>query len=92
MVSRDDLVDAPGAYAFAKAGEVYAVYLPEGGSTHIDLGEQKGMVRVRWFNPRTGSFAPITARLLDRTSTLPNPEIRTLRAPDEGGDWVALIQ
>jgi len=41
-------------YALAKAGEVYVVYLPDGGSCELDLTGVTGAYRVQWFNPRTG--------------------------------------
>ncbi len=41
-------------YCLAKAGEVYLVYLPNGGTTVLDLSEANGDFTVRWFNPRTG--------------------------------------
>ena len=41
-------------FCFAKAGELYLVYLPNGGSTDIDLTDAKGTFTVKCFNPRTG--------------------------------------
>ncbi|MCB1209321.1 MAG: DUF5060 domain-containing protein [Verrucomicrobiales bacterium] len=41
-------------YCLAKAGEVYLVYLPNGGSTELDLSGAKGAFSVEWFNPRIG--------------------------------------
>ena len=41
-------------YCFAKAGEIYLVYLPNGGSAELDLAGANGAFAVRWFNPRTG--------------------------------------
>ncbi len=43
-------------YCLAKPGEVYLVYLPNGGSTELDLGgtEGEGEFSVGWFNPRSG--------------------------------------
>ena len=42
-------------YCFAKAGEVYLVYLPEGGSCELDLsGAGSKAFSVGWFNPRSG--------------------------------------
>jgi len=39
-------------YCFAKSGEVYAVYLPEGNTTEILLPSEA--FSIDWFNPRTG--------------------------------------
>lgn len=42
-------------YCLAKAGEVYLVYLPMGGTTDLDLTGASGRFSVKWFNPRTGA-------------------------------------
>jgi hypothetical protein len=41
-------------FCFAKAGELYLVYLPNGGSTELDLAGVNGTFSVKWFNPREG--------------------------------------
>ena len=41
-------------FCFAKAGEVYLVYLPNGGSATLDLGGVTGQFNVSWFDPRSG--------------------------------------
>jgi len=41
-------------YALAKAGQVYVVYLPNGGTCELDLGAASGAFGVGWFNPRKG--------------------------------------
>ncbi|MEX2026656.1 MAG: putative collagen-binding domain-containing protein [Pirellulaceae bacterium] len=41
-------------YCFAKPGEVYLVYLPQGGTAELDLAGEDGTYNVEWFNPRTG--------------------------------------
>ncbi|MCX7887269.1 MAG: DUF5060 domain-containing protein [Verrucomicrobiae bacterium] len=41
-------------FCFAKAGELYLVYLPNGGSARLDLSATTGKFTVKWFNPRTG--------------------------------------
>jgi hypothetical protein len=41
-------------YCFGKRGEEYLVYLPDGGSTEIDLAGETGTFRVYWFDPRNG--------------------------------------
>lgn len=44
--------DSRDARVFAKKGEVYAVYLPHGGSARLKVGA--GRYTVRWYNPRSG--------------------------------------
>ena len=41
-------------YCLAKAGEVYLIYLPNGGTTDLDLSGADGTFNVSWFNPREG--------------------------------------
>ncbi|UCC22254.1 MAG: DUF5060 domain-containing protein [Planctomycetota bacterium] len=50
MSPKDSLVSR--GWCLAKPGEVYAVYLPGGGSTELELAE--GSYAVHWYNPRTG--------------------------------------
>jgi hypothetical protein len=52
----DELVNN-GAYCLAEAGEVYAVYLPKGGSVSIKL--EPGSYEAKWFDPLTGDTAPL---------------------------------
>ena len=54
MSSTDDLVDAERTWCFSKPGEVYAVYLKEGGTTRLDLREVEGECEVHWLDPRVG--------------------------------------
>ncbi len=41
-------------FCLAKPGEVYAIYLPNGGVTELDLGQTNRAFDLLWFNPRTG--------------------------------------
>ncbi len=41
-------------FCLAKTGEVYLVYLPNGGTSDLDLSASKGAFTLKWFNPRTG--------------------------------------
>jgi len=58
MRNADALVGNPqndnSKFCLAKVGEVYLVYLPNGGTTDLDLTGAKGDFQVKWFNPRTG--------------------------------------
>ena len=77
MVSSDGITSA-NDYVLAKPGEVYAIYLPDGGSTNIDL--PSGTWQVQWYNPRSGGN-------LSDVTVVSN----TISAPDTN-DWVALIK
>ena len=41
-------------WALAKAGDLYLVYLPTGGSADLDLTGVTGQFSVNWFDPRNG--------------------------------------
>jgi hypothetical protein len=41
-------------FAFAKPGEIYVVYLPNGGQSQLDLTGTSGAFKVQWYNPRSG--------------------------------------
>ncbi len=73
---------------FAKEGEIYAIYLPvaeEAGT--LDLSAASGRFVQRWYNPRTGEFAPSSSRRLQAGGpvALGSPP---REAPE---DWVVLI-
>lgn len=73
---------------FTKAGEVYAVYLPnasKGGT--LDLSTASGMMEQRWFNPRTGEFEGSAVSVAAGTAVdLGMPPSN----PDQ--DWVILLR
>ncbi len=50
----DELTPAQDDYVLALPGEVYAVYLPNGGTTDLDLSAVSGTYEVKWYNPRSG--------------------------------------
>lgn len=41
-------------FCFAKPGELYLGYLPDGGSSDLDLSGDKGSFALQSFNPREG--------------------------------------
>ncbi len=79
MVSSDGVTSDGNDYVFAKAGNVYAVYRPNGGSTGLSLPSGNNNYNVQWYNPRSGGD------LTTKTTLGSN-----LVAPDNN-DWVALI-
>ncbi|MBM4028479.1 MAG: hypothetical protein FJ280_24250, partial [Planctomycetes bacterium] len=76
-------------YCFAKPGAVYVVYLPNGGTTNIDLTATAGTYFVTWYNPRTGG--PLSK---GSVATLSAPGVRSIGLPpsDPQEDWAALIR
>ena len=43
-------------YCLAKPGEIYLVYLPNGGSTELDLSAADGSFSIEWMSPQNGQF------------------------------------
>jgi hypothetical protein len=54
MEPADQLVTGAGAWCLAAPGDIFAVYLPDGGSAQLDLGADTSTYDVRWFDPRQG--------------------------------------
>lgn len=77
VTNQNSITAASNDYVFGKSGEAYAVYLPNGGNTNINL--PTGDWSVQWYNPRNG--------ILQTNNTTVNGSIS---APD-ANDWVALI-
>jgi hypothetical protein len=93
MVNADLLVGNPtndnSIFCFAKAGEVYLVYLPNGGSAALDLAGVTGQFNVSWFDPRSGgalkrgSVTSVKAGGKAALGTAPD-------SPDE--DWLIVVR
>jgi len=88
MAPSDHLVGNPkhdnSAYCLAKAGEVYLVYLPEGGERGLNLDEAQNDFVVTWIDPLTGKTASTT----DANGGGPVQ----LAAPDSDQDWLAVVR
>ncbi|MDX1407586.1 MAG: putative collagen-binding domain-containing protein, partial [Saprospiraceae bacterium] len=89
-VSDSLIVEGTGnTYCFSLPGELYAVYLPQGGSAQIDLSAATGVFSVSWFDPveggqlQSGSVSSVTG---GTTSEIGEPPAKP------GQDWVALVQ
>ncbi|QUI25638.1 DUF5060 domain-containing protein [Vallitalea pronyensis] len=54
MSHNDGLTSHGSDYCFAKPGKVYAIYLPSGGTTNLNLESYNGTYDVKWYNPRQG--------------------------------------
>ena len=93
MRNRDDLVANPehdrSRFCLAKPGQIYLVYLPNGGDSSLDLRQTEGAYQVQWFNPRTGGA-------LESGSV---PSVRGGQAvalgippQDTDADWLVVVQ
>jgi len=89
MQPADDLTNAEDDNCLAKQGQIYAIYLPNGGSTTLDLTNTEGSFTVKWFNPRTaGPLLESTVKNL----TAPNKLSIGLPPKDFADDWICLIE
>ncbi|ACB75122.1 DUF5060 domain-containing protein [Opitutus terrae] len=94
MHNADELVGNPShdnsRYCFAQPGEIYVVYLPNGGSAELDLGRgaDGATFQVRWFNPREGG--PLQS---GNVSEVRGSGRVSLGEPpaDAAADWVVLV-
>ncbi|GAA4399781.1 hypothetical protein GCM10023187_12200 [Nibrella viscosa] len=78
-----------GIYGLAAPDEVYALYLPNGGGTRFDLGDNPGRYEINWFNPRTGGdLRPGTIRQVR------GPGLTWTGWPpsETSKDWVAVVR
>jgi len=85
----DALTPLADDYVLAKPGEAYAVYLPNGGTTTLDLSGATGRFEVKWYNPRTGG-----ALRDGSVRTVDGGGARALgNAPsDSANDWAVLVR
>ena len=89
MVPADSLTSSTTDYCLARAGQVYAIYLPNGGTTNLSLAGVSGTFDVRWYDPRnggalrTGTIATVTG---GATVSIGQPPSSTTQ------DWVALVR
>jgi hypothetical protein len=65
-----------GNYCFGKRDEVYTIYMPEGGTTRLDLSESSSHFTVEWYNPSVDVYVP--------DSSVQGGEILTFAAPFSG--------
>jgi len=77
-----------GVLVLAKPGQTYVVYLPQGGSTELDLGRSTDAFQVHWYNPRSGGKF-----LQGSVSEVRGPSTVSLGLPpgDIDQDWVAFV-
>ena len=76
-------------FCLEKSGELYLVYLPNGGPIEIDLVGANGRFTVQWFNPRRGG-----ALQQAEVTSVTSGALRELgRAPSEPGeDWLVVVR
>ena len=97
MSNHDELTSDANDYCLAKPGGIYAIYLPAGGSTSLDLGNSSATFSIQWYNPRnagplqTGSKTEITGPGATSIGEPPSDGDQPAQ-PTAGKDWVALVK
>ena len=89
MVNDNNKSSASNDYCFYREGEVYVVYLKNGGSTNLDLSGVSGNFDVKWYDPVNGGD------LVDGTIfNVSGGNSRNLgNAPyDTSEDWVIVVR
>ena len=91
MTNADALVGNPQHkntnFCFAKSGEVYLVYLSNGGKVDLDLSAAKGEFYLSWYNPRAGG-KPVPGGTVEGGS-----QVQIGEAPKQADqDWLAFIR
>jgi uncharacterized protein DUF5060/collagenase-like protein with putative collagen-binding domain len=77
------------AWCLAKAGEIYLVYLPSGGTASLDLRDAAGGFTVSWFDPRNGGALKRGSVAAVRAGA-PAPLGEPPDSPAE--DWLILVR
>jgi hypothetical protein len=76
-------------YCFARKGSIYVIYLPNGGTSDIDLSETRGTFKITWFNPRTGGD-----EVTGNVKSIQGGGKVSIGTPpaDKGLDWTAVLR
>ena len=82
MSPKNNLVSSGYLLGTNQSGKEYVIYLPNGGSTTVDLASLPGILQLEWYNPRTGTYQGQT--------TVQGGAQRTFTSPDSN-DWVLHI-
>lgn len=91
MESDDSLISSEEDYVLAKPGEVYVVYLKNGGESSLDLEMSNSDFEIFWYNPRKGGDL-----LRGKIEMLKNNGAQSLGFPpvrkERDQDWVVLVR
>jgi hypothetical protein len=88
MHGKDEITSNHNDFCFILEGEIYAIYIPDGGTAELDLTGQTGEYKVSWFNPRKGG-EPETGT---KSSISAGSKVNIgMPFADPDKDWVALV-
>ncbi len=90
MEHDNSLTSAGNDYVLARDGDIYAIYLPNGGSTNLDL-TLNATYRVEWFDPRDGEDLNLE---LGSVTSIAGPGAASIGTPPAGfaDDALALVR
>ncbi|MHC4337063.1 MAG: putative collagen-binding domain-containing protein, partial [Planctomycetota bacterium] len=71
FVAKPNIVDR--GEARVRLGDIYVVYLKDGGSVTVDLTDATGTLQVEWFNPVTGAYSGLTTVAGEASQTFNTP-------------------
>ncbi len=83
MLPCNQLLSPAGNLCSGMTGDVYALYLPVGGSINMDLSSEVSTFSLEWFDPRSGTI--IDGGVVEAGA------VRTLIAPDSQ-DWALVMR
>lgn len=87
MSNDDALISGTGNRCLMKDGEVYVLYLPEGGTADLDLGSVTGEFTIDWFSIRDGGS------LISGGANLMGGSTQSIgSSPTATEDWLVLVQ
>lgn len=89
MVSSDNLISNEDDYCMANPGEIYLIYLKNGGTTELNFGDNLGEYEILWFNPRKGGNLES-----GKLKVIEGDGKQTIGEPpyDDKNDWVAIVK
>jgi hypothetical protein len=91
MEPRNDLADWRHR-VLAEPGEIYAVYLTEGGEAAVRLADPGAEYTVRWYDPRRGGALQAGSRARVTASEDGRPVSLGMPPADRAEDWVVLVR
>jgi len=92
MINADLLTPLGDDYVLAKTGEVYAIYLPNGGSAQLNLLGVSGSFEVKWFNPRDVGNTTLILERGSVTSVSGGGSVSIGNPPSSSTeDWLVLV-
>lgn len=93
MAANPERINSKEAYCLEKAGEIYAIYIPDGKTYMVDLGDASGDFSVQWYDPLSGGDL-----LKGSVSQIKGGEKASLGNPPkkeeiiDNQDWVVLVK